>query len=156
MTKPTPHDHDGRYTLYMRELIERARQGDVTAMPELRTLLDDTPELWQQIGDLAQHVGSAWINLLAGNDLFSQECVQREAERRRNELLGKDPSPIERHGCHRPSIVDRLFAPADRLHRATGRALPCKGGVSGLGWVVGTGVGLGTDCPATTKLASSK
>ena len=104
MPETTPHDHDGPYTSYMRELIQRARQDDQTAMPELKTLLDDTPELWQQIGDLAHHVENAWIKLLAPTDLFSQDCVRREAERQRDELLGDDPTPIQRH------LVERIIA----------------------------------------------
>jgi len=81
----------------LRELISQAQNGDETALPELRELLDETPELWEQIGDLAKHVETAWIKLLAGGDLLTQECLQREAERRRTELLGDDPTQIERH-----------------------------------------------------------
>jgi len=88
----------------LRELIERARQGDKTAMPRLRELLDDTPVLWKQIGDMAKHVETAWIKLLSGGDLFTQECLNREADRRRADLLGDDPTPIERH------LVERVVA----------------------------------------------
>ena len=44
-----------------------------------------------------KHVETVWIKLLASNDLLTQECLHREAERRRTELLGNDPSAIERH-----------------------------------------------------------
>jgi hypothetical protein len=88
---------DSPYTPELRDLVERAQHGDETAMPELRQLLDKSPQLWEQIGDLAKHVETAWIKLLAANDLLTQECLHREAERRRVELLGEDPTPIERH-----------------------------------------------------------
>lgn len=91
------HDNDSPYTPQLRELISQAQNGDETALPELRELLDATPELWRQVGDVAKHVETAWIKLLAGNDLLTQECLQREADRRRTELLGKDPTAIERH-----------------------------------------------------------
>ena len=73
------------------------RQGEQAVMPELRGLLDTTPDLWRQLGDIAKHVEATWVKLLAGNDLLTQECLHREAERRRTELLGDDPTPIERH-----------------------------------------------------------
>jgi len=95
---------DGSYTPELRELIDRAQRGDETALPELRQLLNSTPELWQQVGDLAKHVESAWMKLLAGNDLFTMECIQRGAEQLRQDLLGDDSTPIERH------MVERFVA----------------------------------------------
>ncbi len=97
VTKQASHDNDSPYTPELHDLVERAQRGDQTAMPELRQLLDKSPELWQQVGDLAKHVETAWIKLLASNDLLTQECLHREAERRRVELLGDDPTAIERH-----------------------------------------------------------
>ena len=97
MARQTAHDMDSPYTPQVRDLIGRAQHGDETALPELRELLDRTPGLWQQVGDIAKHVETAWVKLLAGNDLLTQECLHREAERRRTELLGDDPTPIERH-----------------------------------------------------------
>ena len=88
---------DSPCTAELRDLIERAQRGDQTAMPELRQLLDKTPDLWKQVGDLGKHAETAWVKLLAGRNLRTQECLQREAERRRTELLGDDPTAIERH-----------------------------------------------------------
>ena len=88
---------DNPYTIALSDLVDRAGCGDESALPELRPLLDKTPELWMRVGDLAKHTETAWIRLLAGNDRFTQECLHREAERRRVELLGDDPTPIERH-----------------------------------------------------------
>ena len=97
LAKQPTHDMDSPYTPELSDLIDRAQRGDQTAMPELRQLLDKSPELWKQVGDLAKHVETAWIKVLAANDLLTQECLQREAERRRVELLGDDPTAIERH-----------------------------------------------------------
>ena len=97
MAKQPTHDMDSPYTPELSDLIDRAQRGDQTAMPELRQLVDKSPELWKQVGDLAKHVETAWIKVLAANDLLTQECLQREAERRRVELLGDDPTAIERH-----------------------------------------------------------
>ena len=97
MFKEDTIDTDNPYTPELRELVERAGYGDETALPELRQLLDNTPDLWQQLGDAGKHVETAWVKLLSGGNLLTQECLHREAERRRIELLGDDPTPIERH-----------------------------------------------------------
>ena len=104
VAKQRTHDMDSPYTPQLRDLIQRAQQDDETALPELRHLLDETPELWRQVGDLAKHVESAWMKLLAGNDLFTMECIQRGAEQLCQDLLGDDPTPIERH------MVERIVA----------------------------------------------
>ena len=104
VAKQTAHDMDSPYTPLLRDLIDRAQHGDETVLPELRELLDKTPELWQQVGDVAKHVETAWVKLLAGNDLLTQECLNREAERRRTDLIGDDPTPLERH------MVERIVA----------------------------------------------
>jgi hypothetical protein len=45
-----------------------------------------------------------WLTLLAGRDLFTQECIHRDLERRRTELLGENPTPLKRE------IVERIIA----------------------------------------------
>src|SRR5262245_28166434 len=35
----------------IRELADRANQGSVQALANLRTVLDDCPEIWEQVGD---------------------------------------------------------------------------------------------------------
>ena len=55
VAKQPSHDMDSPYTPQLRDLIDRAQQGDETALPELRALLDETPDLWQQVGDVAKH-----------------------------------------------------------------------------------------------------
>ncbi len=79
------------------DLVERAGYGDEAAVIDLRALLHTMPEVWKQVGDLAKHVETVWIKLLSGNNRLTQECLHREAERRRVELLGDHPMPIERH-----------------------------------------------------------
>ena len=97
MPKEANTETENPYTTELLELVERAGHGDETALPELRHLLDKTPHLWQQLGDVAKHVETVWVKLLSGNDLSTRECLHREAERRRIELLGENPTPIERH-----------------------------------------------------------
>ena len=112
MLKEDHTEKDNPYTDELRELAERAGYGDETALPELRQLLDNTPDLWQQVGDVAQHVETAWVKLLSGNNLLTRECLHREAERRRIELLGDNPTPIERH------IIETIIASWLQLQHA--------------------------------------
>jgi hypothetical protein len=81
----------------LRDLVERAGYGNESAIIDLRALLNAMPELWKQVGDLAKHVETVWIKLLSGNNPLTRECLHREAERRRIELLGDNATPIERH-----------------------------------------------------------
>ena len=90
------YETDSHSTLYLRDLIIRAQQGDEAARIDLQAMLDRTPDLWREIGDLARHVETNWISFLAHAPVV-QESLKRECERRRAELLGDDPTPIERH-----------------------------------------------------------
>ncbi len=88
----------------LRELVQRAQQGDASVLPELRRVLDANPALWQSWGDLARQAEAAWVRLLAGKDLALGECVQRKLEELRAELGGPEPSPLER------LLVERVAA----------------------------------------------
>ena len=47
----------------LRVLVDRARRGDLDALPRLRELLDGHPEVWRSFGDLARHAEAAWVRL---------------------------------------------------------------------------------------------
>jgi hypothetical protein len=79
----------------LREVFDRARRGDLEALPRLRELLDDRPELWQSYGDVARHALSSWIKLIAGDDLALEESTSRKADALRAEVAGPAPSPLE-------------------------------------------------------------
>jgi hypothetical protein len=78
-----------------REVLARARQGDVSALPLLKELLNSHPEVWQTYADLGVHARSAWIELISGPDLTMQEALARKAEAMRAELAGPSPMPLE-------------------------------------------------------------
>ncbi len=88
----------------LQKLVERARQGDRTVLPELRKALDENPDIWQAAGDLAKHAEATWIRLISKDDLLVHESIQRELDRRRQELAGEDPTPMEKQ------LVDRIIA----------------------------------------------
>jgi hypothetical protein len=76
--------------------VQRAQQGDASALPELRRALDEQPELWRRCGDLAAQAEAAWLRLAAGPDLLLRESLARKLEELKSELGGPDPSPLER------------------------------------------------------------
>ena len=88
----------------LEELVGRAMRGDREVLPALRDALDRYPALAKQAGDLAARAEDAWLDLLAGQDLFTAEAVRRQLAALRAELAGPQPSPLER------LVVDRIAA----------------------------------------------
>jgi hypothetical protein len=66
--------------------------------------LDQRPEIWKKVGNLAAHVEATWIRLLAEGKPLTLESIRREADRMRLELLGRSPTPIEK------LLVDQIVA----------------------------------------------
>ena len=85
-------------------ILERAVQGDMTALPELRALLDQDPEAWRVCGDLARLREQDAIMLHAGPDLFTRESVTRQLAELRAELEGESSSRLERLLVHRITL----------------------------------------------------
>ena len=86
----------------LKTLVEQAQQGDTSILPIIRTLLDQVPELWENSHVLAHQVEKAWTNALSGQDLMSKEIIAREVEGLRSQLLGPQPTPLEK------LLVDRI------------------------------------------------
>jgi len=51
--EPTPPQNNPQEVQHLEALVRRAQQGDESALPELRLLLDRCPELRKRCGDLA-------------------------------------------------------------------------------------------------------
>jgi hypothetical protein len=85
-------------------LLEQATNRDVSVSPELRRLLDYSPELWQGYGDLALQARNRWVKLGAGANLLMAECVVQKAAELRTEVAGNSPSPLEQ------LLADRVVA----------------------------------------------
>lgn len=77
-------------------IVRRAEQGDSDVLPELRRLLDGYPEIWHNHGDLALHATSAWLDLVAGENLVQRECLERKLAELRDGVAGGAASPLER------------------------------------------------------------
>ncbi len=101
---------DSLWAAEARQLLDRAGRGDDTCLPELRQLLDERPEIWRTLGDLARHAELSLLRLVAGDNLLAQECVQRRLQALKAELLGPEPAPLER------LLVDRVAVSWLQVH----------------------------------------
>ena len=54
----------------LRAVVKRAQEGDRRALPQLRRALDEHPEYFEHAGDLALMAEHAWLELMAGPNLF--------------------------------------------------------------------------------------
>jgi hypothetical protein len=100
----------------IRALVARAQAGDETARPALRRLIDH-PRTAAVIGGLADRVRDALLRSFLGQNLLLREVTAREMDRLRAELLGPDPTPVERLLAERVAVGWLLVQDAD-LHLA--------------------------------------
>ena len=96
-------------------LVQRARKGDETVLPQLRKMLDTQPELWQYFGNIAAHAKEAWLRVISGDDLALKESTARKAEDLMRELAGPEPSVVEKLLAERAVLCWMQLAHADAL-----------------------------------------
>jgi hypothetical protein len=76
-------------------LVHRGMAGDREVLPAIRRLLDQTPALWEEARSLATQVERAWIQVLAGDNLVTQEILERQVGMLKVQLAGAAPTPLE-------------------------------------------------------------
>jgi hypothetical protein len=81
---------------HLRAVLERAEQGDDTAVPELREALDAHSSIWKQYADLARQARDAWLGHVAGDNLLLRESLDRKLAAFELELGLAQSSPLER------------------------------------------------------------
>jgi hypothetical protein len=107
-----PQEPDAQPALdELHQLVARARAGDLEVLPQLRAVLAEHSEVWR-CGDVAIMARDSWITLIAGQDLAMKELLTRNAEALRAEVVGPDPSPLER------LLADRIVACWLQVHHA--------------------------------------
>jgi hypothetical protein len=105
-----------------RELLGRAERGDRSTLPELRRLLDDNPQVWRRLGDLAAHAEAAWADLACGDNLVLREALARKLAELKADLGGSAPTPLVR------LLAERVAACWLHLHHADAVAARARGG----------------------------
>lgn len=88
----------------LQALIQRARSGDQTVLPELKKALDANAQIWKQVGDLHHHVEQVWLGVIGQRDLLVQESIRRQLRRLRRDLLKSCESVLEKH------LVNQILA----------------------------------------------
>lgn len=84
-------------TKQLRELSDRVNSGERSALTELRTALDKYPWMSSVMGgDLAYQAETSLVNAMFDDQIAAKEALQRELEKKREELSGENPMPIER------------------------------------------------------------
>ena len=94
------------------ELLTRAEQGDETALPAIRKMLDHAPSVWQEAGNLVLQAERALVQEVTGENLLFRESLERTMAKMKAELGGSQTTPLER------LLVDRVVACWLQLHYA--------------------------------------
>lgn len=79
----------------MQLLFLRAQQGDPSCIGELQSLLRERCDIWQRMGDLAEHSELTMLNLVAGNNLLAKEAIMLKLAELKRELSTPSSSPLE-------------------------------------------------------------
>jgi hypothetical protein len=82
----------------LRELAEKAQDGDDGAAIEIRKMLDGSPDLaWRFIKGPGKMAEEALVDeFTRDGDLASKELLKHQLESMRIEVAGENPSPLER------------------------------------------------------------
>lgn len=83
--------------------VELARRGVKEALPYLRKVLDQHPEMVGHYDDLARRAQHAWLQLF-GKDLLAQEGTARQLDALRHDLAEPRSSPLEK------LVIQRIVA----------------------------------------------
>lgn len=90
-------EESGRTLEKLRGLLGKAEKGDEDAVPEIRQILDERPDLAWQFVDVAQVAEEALIEKMTGEeDLAVKEIMRWQLKAMREEIAGENPSPLER------------------------------------------------------------
>jgi len=88
----------------LKALLKRTQAGDHTALPVVRQMVGNPHYLRLLGGELAETAAKSFIRAMSDTDIGFAEAVQKKMELMRAELLGANPTPIER------LLVERIVA----------------------------------------------
>jgi hypothetical protein len=107
-------------------LLQRAEKGDVSALPLLRRVLDETPALWQGYGDLSLQAEGALVKLASGDNLLLGESLMRKLAAVKADLMGESASPLETLLAGRIAACWLQVSYYDALTAQTKQATPAQ------------------------------
>jgi len=81
----------------LRELTKKAEKGNKKAVPAIREILDESPDLAWRLVDLGKLAERLLVDeLTKEKDLAIKEIMEHQLESMRLEIAGENPSPLER------------------------------------------------------------
>ena len=86
----------------LRMLVSRATRGDPQAVPALRKYLQEHPEVWQNVGDLAQLAADQQLTLVCSGNVLLRESLLLQLEAFKQQLVEAPGSPLE------TILIDRI------------------------------------------------
>ncbi|QDT21394.1 hypothetical protein [Gimesia chilikensis] len=72
----------------LESVINKANAGNLDALRLLRKFLDQQPQIWDEVGDVAKIAEKAWITLIANGDSLVKESLQKKLAALKQEILG--------------------------------------------------------------------
>ena len=96
----------------LQAILERARQGDQSVLPQLKQVLDDNESLWRDCYDLVAMSEQAWLDKIVGKDLLASQSFRRHVVQLKLDLVGPSPTPLEK------LLADRIAAAWLGVHHA--------------------------------------
>jgi NADPH-dependent ferric siderophore reductase len=79
----------------LQSLVQQAMAGDESAFPAIIHVLDQCPDIWQQIAYVTKTVETAWIQTLAKEDMLATEILERQVTALKTSLKAGASSPLE-------------------------------------------------------------
>jgi hypothetical protein len=84
---------------WLTAMSQGAAAGDERASQALIEACETVPRLWEILSTLASLSVRSWVDLLTAERSGAEivrRTIEKEIERKRSEVAGKDPSPLER------------------------------------------------------------
>jgi hypothetical protein len=90
------------YPAELRELLEQGNSGDPTAVPELKEMFAENPEMAAALGDLVRHAEEALLTRAGGDNYTAREAIAHQVAELRARLARTATSELEK------LLVDRI------------------------------------------------
>jgi len=94
----------------LNKILAKANAGDQTAIEELHRFLDDNPQVWRRIGDMAAVAEQAWITAISKGNRLAAESFRRQLAELKAGLLEDSTTTPER------MMADTILATWLELH----------------------------------------
>jgi hypothetical protein len=79
----------------LRDLLKQSEKGDEKAVPAIREILDQSPDLAWRSRNLGKMTERLLINEMTGEDLLAKEMIEHQLHSMRSEIAGEHPSPLD-------------------------------------------------------------